>query len=299
MATKLKCWVEAARLRTLPLSVSGIIVGSAMAFDACGFNGKLFALLLATTVLLQVLGNFANDLGDFQHGTDNDNRVGPQRTLQSGGLTVSEMKRGIVVAALLSFVVGLTMLWVSFGFGMGFWMFLAIGIAAIIAAIRYTVGRNPFGYRGLGDLMVLVFFGFATVAGSYFIVAHQITTNAVLMSLAIGFMSVGVLNVNNLRDSASDRQSGKMTIIVKFGTRFGQIYHITLCIAAIALIVASLLNVQRATGLLWIALPTILLIAHGIRVFKAQDVKTLDPELKKLSLTTLLMSVLYAAALLV
>ena len=271
-----------------------------MAFDTCGFNGALLALLLATTVLLQILGNFANDLGDFQHGTDNDNRVGPQRTLQSGGLTVDEMKRGIVVAVLLSFVVGLLMLWVSFGFGAGFWIFIGIGIAAIVAAIRYTVGRNPFGYRGLGDLMVLVFFGFATVAGSYFIVAHQITINAVLMSLAIGFMSVGVLNVNNLRDSASDRQSGKMTMVVKFGTRFGQIYHITLCIAAVALIVVSLLNSGRkAASLLWVALPTVLLLAHAVRVFMANDIKKLDPELKKLSLTTLLMSILYAAALFV
>ena len=126
MAAKLKCWIDAARLRTLPLSVSGIIVGSAMAFDTCGFNGALLALLLATTVLLQILGNFANDLGDFQHGTDNDNRVGPQRTLQSGGLTVDEMKRGIVVAVLLSFVVGLLMLWVSFGLAPDSGYFLAL-----------------------------------------------------------------------------------------------------------------------------------------------------------------------------
>ena len=299
MATKLKCWIDAARLRTLPLSVSGIIVGTALAFNDCGFNGKLLALLLATTVLLQILGNFANDLGDFQHGTDNDNRVGPQRTLQSGGLSVEAMKRGIVIAALLSFVVGILMLWVSFGFGTGFWVFLAIGIAAIIAAIRYTVGPKPFGYRGLGDLMVLVFFGFATVVGSYFIVSHQISVNALMMSFAIGFMSVGVLNVNNLRDSASDRLSGKMTIIVKFGTRFGQVYHLLLCLSAIVLVAVSLLNGHTAASLLWVALPTVLLLAHGIRVFKADDVKTLDPELKKLSLTTLLMSVLYAAALLV
>ena len=297
MATKLKCWIDAARLRTLPLSVSGIIVGTALAVNDCGFNGTLLALLLATTVLLQILGNFANDLGDFQHGTDNDNRVGPQRTLQSGGLSVEAMKRGIVIAALLSFVVGILMLWVSFDFDTGFWVFLAIGIAAIIAAIRYTVGPKPFGYRGLGDLMVLVFFGFATVVGSYFIVSHQISVNALMMSFAIGFMSVGVLNVNNLRDSASDRLSGKMTIIVKIGTRFGQVYQLVLCLSAIILVAVSLLNGHTAAGLLWVALPTALLIAHGIRVFKADDVKTLDPELKKLSLTTLLMSVLYAAAL--
>lgn len=285
-------------MRTLPLSVSGIIVGCGLAFADAGFNGPLFGLLLATTVLLQILGNFANDLGDYQHGTDNADRVGPQRTLQGGSLTVSAMKRGIAVAAALSFVVGLLMLWVSFGFGTGFWVFVGIGIAAIVAAMLYTMGRNPFGYRGLGDLMVLVFFGFATVAGSYFIVAHQITVESVLLSLAIGFMSVGVLNVNNLRDSEGDRQSGKMTVVVKFGTRFGQVYHLVLCLSAIVLVAASLLIWHSAVCLLWVVVPVVLLLAHGIRVFRAADVKTLDPELKKLSLTTLLMSVLYATAVL-
>ena len=175
---------------------------------------------------------------------------------------------------------------------------MGIGIAAIVAAMRYTMGRNPFGYRGLGDLMVLVFFGFATVAGSYFIVAHQITVESVLLSLAIGFMSVGVLNVNNLRDSEGDRHSGKMTVVVKFGTRFGQVYHLVLCLSAIALVAASLLVWHSVVCLLWVVVPVALLLAHGIRVFRAADVKTLDPELKKLSLTTLLMSVLYAAAVL-
>lgn len=307
MATKLKCWIDAARLRTLPLSVSGIIVGCGMAYadywkcnNGSGFDGRLFALLIVTTILLQILGNFANDLGDFQHGTDNENRVGPQRTLQSGGLTVDAMKRGIVVAAVLSFVVGLLMLWVSFGFGVGFWAFLGIGIAAIVAAMRYTMGRNPFGYRGLGDLMVLIFFGLATVVGSYFIMTHQINANVLMMGLAIGFMSVGVLNVNNLRDSASDRLSGKITMVVRFGTRFGQIYHLSLCIGAVVLIFASLFigrcHVSIGPALGPVALPVVLLMAHGIRVFKAEDVKTLDPELKRLSLTTLLMSVLYVVA---
>ena len=158
---KIKSWIEAARLRTLPLSVSGIIAGCGMAFADNSINWLLFALLLATTILLQILGNFANDLGDFQHGTDNENRVGPKRTLQGGGLTVGQMKRGIVLMIVLSLAVGMTMLCVSFGISTGFWIFVAIGVAAIVAAIRYTMGRNPFGYRGLGDLMVLIFFGFA------------------------------------------------------------------------------------------------------------------------------------------
>ena len=278
---KFKSWIEAARLRTLPLSVSGIIVGCGMAFADNSFNGLLLALLLATTILLQVLGNFANDLGDFQHGTDNDNRVGPKRTLQGGGLTVGEMKRGIVIMIVLSLAVGITMLCVSFGISFGFWVFVAIGLAAIVAAIRYTMGRNPFGYRGLGDLMVLIFFGFATVVGSYFIMTHHVTIDSILMGTAIGFMSVGVLNVNNLRDCESDRESGKVTIVVKLG---------------IVLIAATLVIEKQAVGMLWVLLPTILLMLHSLRVLRASDVKTLDPELKKLSLTTLLMSVLYVVA---
>lgn len=306
---RIKSWIGAARLRTLPLSVSGIIVGCGMAIaDSCfmapWYSIGLILLLFATTVLLQILGNFANDLGDFQHGTDNENRVGPQRTLQSGGLTVGAMKRGIAVTAALSFVVGLLMLWMSFGFGAGFWVFVGIGIAAIVAAMRYTMGRNPFGYRGLGDLMVLIFFGFATVLGSYFIMTHTFSIDALLMAFAIGFMSVGVLNVNNLRDSASDRLSGKMTMVVKYGTRFGQIYHLALCIGALALISVSLswrvyhgLYFNKPTFCL-IILPAALLWEHALRVYKATDVKTIDPELKKLSLTTLLMSVLYVIAIL-
>ena len=134
---KLKSWIEASRLRTLPLSVSGIIVGCGLAFADNTFNGLLLALLLTTTILLQILGNFANDLGDFQHGTDNENRVGPKRTLQGGGLTVDEMKRGIALMVVLSLVVGMAMLVVSFGFGVGFWIFVGIGVAAIVAAMRY------------------------------------------------------------------------------------------------------------------------------------------------------------------
>lgn len=293
---KVKCWIEAARLRTLPLSVSGIIVGSALAFSQTEFDVLLFSLLMATTVLLQILSNFANDLGDFQHGTDNADRVGPKRTLQSGGLTVSDMKRGISVAVILSLIVGMIMLWVAFGFGTCFWIFLVIGILAIIASIRYTVGRNPFGYRGLGDFMVLVFFGLATVVGSYFIVTQSLSVESWLLGFALGFLSMGVLNINNLRDAESDLKSGKRTIVVKLGVKFGQAYHLTLCVLSVALIAYCLYCQSSALSLLWIALPSVLLLLHGLKVFRADDVKKLDPELKKLSLTTLLMSVLFAVA---
>lgn len=293
---KVKCWIEAARLRTLPLSVSGIIVGSALAFSQTEFDVLLFSLLMATTVLLQILSNFANDLGDFQHGTDNADRVGPKRTLQSGGLTVSDMKRGISVAVILSLIVGMIMLWVAFGFGTCFWIFLVIGILAIVSAIRYTIGRNPFGYRGLGDLMVLIFFGLATTVGSFFIITQHLDVESWLLGFAMGFLSMGVLNINNLRDAESDVKSGKRTIVVKLGIKFGQYYHLILCILSIAIIAFCVSRQASPARLLWIALPSVLLLVHGIKVFRIDDVKKLDPELKKLSLTTLLMSVLFAIA---
>ena len=295
---KFKQWIKAARLRTLPLSVSGILVGSALAYKYDSFNALLFALLVVCTILLQILSNFANDLGDFQHGIDNENRVGPQRTLQSGGLAVAEMKRGIVIVASCAFVVGMLMLFVAFGFDTNFWIFLALGIAAIVAALRYTMGKNPYGYRGLGDVMVLIFFGFSTVVGAFYIITQTLTTQAWLLGLAIGCFSMGVLNINNLRDVENDKISGKRTIIVKFGVSFGKVYHIAICVTGIAIFVYSLCNIMSIISLVFIALPIFLLVAHTLRVATCSNVKCLDPELKKLSLSTFALSVLFSIALL-
>ena len=290
---KLKLWIQAARLRTLPLSVSGIIVGSALAFSRIGFNALLFGLLMLTTILLQVLSNFANDVGDYEHGTDNAERVGPQRGLQSGGLTLKEMKYGVTAAAVIAFLSGAAMLYTAFGFDVNFWAFLAFGILTIIAALRYTMGRNPYGYRGLGDVMVLVFFGWATTIGSYYIICQQITWQILVLGFGIGFLSMGVLNINNMRDAETDAKTGKRTIIVKLGVRFGQFYHLALCVLGVSAFVVFILADKKPIQLLWILLPSVLLLMHGIRIFICTNVKTIDPELKKLSLSTLLMSVLF------
>lgn len=290
---KLKLWIQAARLRTLPLSVSGIIVGSALAFSSVGFNALLFGLLMLTTILLQVLSNFANDVGDYEHGTDNAERVGPQRGLQSGGLTLKEMKYGVTAAAVIAFLSGAAMLYTAFGLDANFWAFLAFGILTIIAALRYTMGRNPYGYRGLGDVMVLVFFGWATTIGSYYIICQQITWQILVLGFGIGFLSMGVLNINNMRDAETDAKTGKRTIIVKLGVKFGQVYHLILCVLGVSAFVACILADQKPLALLWILPPAVLLIMHGIRIFTCSNVKTIDPELKKLSLSTLLMAVLF------
>ena len=290
---KLKLWIQAARLRTLPLSVSGIIVGSALAFSRVGFNALLFGLLMLTTILLQVLSNFANDVGDFEHGTDNAERVGPQRGLQAGGLSLKEMKCGVAVAAVVAFLSGVAMLYTAFGIDANFWAFLAFGILTIIAALRYTMGRNPYGYRGLGDVMVLVFFGWATTIGSYYIICQQITWQILVLGFGIGFLSMGVLNINNMRDDETDAKTGKRTIIVKLGVKFGQVYHLILCVLGVSAFAVCILADRKPLALLWILPPAVLLIMHGIRIFTCSNVKTIDPELKKLSLSTLLMAVLF------
>lgn len=290
---KLKLWIQAARLRTLPLSVSGIIVGSALAFSSVGFNAMLFGLLMLTTILLQVLSNFANDVGDYEHGTDNAERIGPQRGLQAGGLSLKEMKCGVAVAAVVAFLSGVAMLYTAFGIDANFWAFLAFGILTIIAALRYTMGRNPYGYRGLGDVMVLVFFGWATTIGSYYIICQQITWQILVLGFGIGFLSMGVLNINNMRDAETDAKTGKRTIIVKLGVKFGQVYHLILCVLGVSAFAVCILADRKPLALLWILPPAVLLIMHGIRIFTCSNVKTIDPELKKLSLSTLLMAVLF------
>ena len=296
---KLKLWIQAARLRTLPLSVSGIIVGSAWAFSRVGFNALLFGLLMLTTILLQVLSNFANDEGDFEHGTDNAERVGPQRGLQAGGLSLKEMKCGVAVAAVVAFISGVAMLYTAFGIDANFWAFLAFGILTIIAALRYTMGRNPYGYRGLGDVMVLVFFGWATTIGSYYIICQQITWQILVLGFGIGFLSMGVLNINNMRDAETDAKTGKRTIIVKLGVKFGQVYHLILCVLGVSAFAVCILADRKPLALLWILPPAVLLIMHGIRIFTCSNVKTIDPELKKLSLSTLLMAVLFGAMIII
>ncbi len=298
---KTKAWIEAARLRTLPLSISGILAGSAVAWHHNLMSISVFVLLLLTTIALQVLSNMANDLGDYQHGADTEERVGPQRGLQGGVLSEKEMRIGVIVCAIVSFLVGVAMLaaafipkneWIFFG------CFVAFGILTIIAALKYTMGKNPYGYSGKGDLMVFIFFGLATVAGSYII--HSASLNllpALLPAISIGLFSMGVLNVNNLRDNESDKKTGKNTQIVKHGVSYGQRYHLFLCVGGIASMAVFFVVIQQFWGLVWIAVPSFIILKHALRIFNAKEIKAIDPELKKLSLSTLLMAILMWCAL--
>ncbi|WP_347053661.1 1,4-dihydroxy-2-naphthoate octaprenyltransferase [Flavobacterium olei] len=299
----MKHWIEAARLRTLPLSVSGIIVGSIYALSNPTetintptevFSWKVFGFALLTTLGLQVLSNFANDYGDGVKGTDNADRVGPLRAIQSGNITPQAMKKAIVITAILTLLSAVILIYFAFGqdnFGYSIF-FLLLGIAAIASAIKYTVGNSAYGYRGFGDLFVFVFFGLVSTLGVNFLYAKEIDPLLILPAVAIGLLSVGVLNLNNMRDQESDKKAGKNTIVVQMGAQKAKIYHFTLIITAmLCVIVFAVLSGYKFDQYLFL-LAYIPLIKHLNTVCKNQNPKLLDPELKKLALSTFLLSLL-------
>ena len=301
----MKHWIEAARLRTLPLSVSGIIVGSMYALanptdDVLTptevFNWKLFAFAIITTLGLQILSNFANDYGDGIKGTDNEDRVGPKRTIQSGVITPQAMKNAIVLTSILTFLSAIYLIYLAFGaHNLGYSLFyLILGIAAIASAIRYTVGNSAYGYRGFGDVFVFVFFGLVSTLGVNFLYSKQLDAILFLPATAIGFLSVAVLNLNNMRDEASDRKSGKNTLVVKMGIENAKKYHYFLIVGAMILVLlfAYLSNFNFDQYLFVLAYFP--LVKHVVTVSKNHNSKLLDPELKKVALSTFALSVMLA-----
>jgi 1,4-dihydroxy-2-naphthoate polyprenyltransferase len=296
---KLGSWVSAARLRTLPLSVSGIIVGTTIAAQQGYFNIVIFTLALGTTLGLQILSNFANDYGDGVKGTDNEDRVGPARALQSGLISRKEMKQGIVVTAAATLVLALLLIYTAFG-GENFLyaiIFFFLGLGAIAAAIKYTVGSNAYGYRGMGDIFVFIFFGLVAVFGSYFLYAMQFELTVFLPAAAIGFLSAGVLNLNNMRDRASDQKAGKNTLVVLLGEEKAKNYHYFLIIGAVLfMVIYSVLTAIEWNDILYV-IAFIPLFLHLKRVVQNDNPMLLDPELKILALTTFLLSVLFGAGL--
>ncbi|MFD2516321.1 1,4-dihydroxy-2-naphthoate octaprenyltransferase [Salinimicrobium flavum] len=292
---KIETWVSAARLRTLPLSISGILVGSSIAVAREEFHSVIFSLALATTLGLQILSNFANDYGDFVKGTDNDERVGPQRTLQSGLITKTEMFWGMIGTAIVTFLFAIALIYIAFGSKNIFYalLFLILGIAAIAAAVKYTIGDSAYGYRGLGDVFVFIFFGVVGVYGCYFLYSLQWDWEVMLPAFTIGFLSAGVLNLNNMRDRVADQRAGKNTLVVKMGAEKAKNYHYILIISAVAAIVLySALTFEGIDDLLYFV-AFIPLLFHLKRVMENERPEELDPELKKLALSTFLLAVLF------
>ena len=298
--TKLDAWMKAFRLRTLALSFSVIAMGSAMAFQQGFFRLDVMLLALLTTLFLQILSNLSNDYGDAISGADHAGRVGPSRMVQSGRITPSEMKRMMVIFSLLALISGILLLMISVGdlLSWQFGLFLLLGLGAIAAAIKYTVGVKPYGYMGLGDLFVFLFFGLVGVVGTYFLHAASFNWLVVLPATAVGLLSVGVLNVNNMRDEESDRRAGKTTLIVRHGRVWGRTYHLLLVLVAVLSMVIYTVMVEGNwhNWLFLLVLP--LLLRHLQAIFKTEERAALDPQLKILSLSTLLMTALFFVGLL-
>lgn len=290
----IKAWISAFRLRTLPLSASGVILASAIAWS--GNNGKMsvFIWALTTTLLLQILSNIANDYGDYAHGTDNDKRVGPQRALQSGKIKAKSMRLAIIVIAILALLSGIILLISAFSqiISLAFFVFFITGIVAIIAAVKYTVGSKPYGYKGFGDLFVFVFFGIVAVLGTYILHTHTFNKLVLLPATAIGLLSTGVLNINNMRDIENDIACKKNTLATRLGFKKAKIYHLLLIITAIICLIIYLLPLIKGVYILLLLLPIGLLLWHLKVILTAKCPANIDPQLKLLSLTTFLFSII-------
>lgn len=292
--SKLKAWLSAARLRTLPLSVSGVLMGASIA-KGYGYSDHIILILaLLTTVGFQITSNFANDYGDGIKGTDNHDRIGPLRALQSGSLNKRELKKGIRLSVLLSFVLALALVLYSFRSN-SIWyilLFIFLGIVSIWASISYTVGDRAYGYKGLGDLFVFCFFGLLGVLGSMFLFTKFLTASALLPAIGIGLLSTAVLNLNNLRDLESDRKAGKNTIVVALGIRKGKKYHYLLILAAFgAMLAFSLLSYRGLLSLAYL-LAFVPLLVHLRTVYYIREPRFFDPELKKVALSTFMLALL-------
>ena len=283
-----KAWVLAARPRTLPLAIACIALGSFMAAVDGDFRWGVTLLAVVTAVFLQILSNLANDYGDSVHGADSSARLGPKRAVQSGLISANAMKTAMGLTALGAAVSGLALLWVAFGDQA--WtmllIFLGLGAAAIAAAVLYTNGIKPYGYAGLGDLFVFIFFGWVGVMGTYFLQAQAFNWLVLLPATSCGLLAVAVLNVNNIRDIESDRQAGKFSLPVRLGLQKARLYHWLLLVGAV---VAAFVYTVVTYDAIWqflfvVALP--LLWLNGRTVANSPP-HTLNPMLKQLSLSTL------------
>jgi 1,4-dihydroxy-2-naphthoate octaprenyltransferase len=274
-------WISASRLRTLPLAASGILLG-AVNVDKESMNVLALLLGLLTAFLLQILSNWANDLGDFENGADQVRLAGPSRAVQSGAITVRQMKSGVLVLAIVTFICGVLFLYQSLWLinrQVDFWIFLSFGLAGIVAAYSYTAGPKPYGYIGLGDLSVFVFFGLMSVLGMHFILYNVVDKQALLLAIFMGTMSVGVLHLNNMRDIDDDAKAGKITVALRLGWRKSKWYLFCLFGIGFGSLIFFLFPIFKPS----IAL-VVIPVSFFLSIQKIQEPAKLDPFLKKLAL---------------
>ncbi len=294
---KISIWLKAFRLRTLPLSLSCAILGSFLAYTEGDFNWLIFLFSSITILFLQILSNLANDYGDSVHGADNEKRVGPKRVTQHGMVSKKQMLTMIILFVVLSLLSGSTLILIGLRDIGNILLFFVLGIAAVFAAIKYTMGKNPFGYLGLGDLFVFLFFGFVGVAGTFFLHTHTMNPWILLPASAIGMLSSGVLNLNNMRDIDNDTLSGKKTLVVRIGKKFAKYYHVALI--SLSMVFSLVYTIRYFNSIYqFLFLLTFPLFILNIRVVLQNTVPMeLNNELKKLALSTFAFSITFGIGL--
>jgi 1,4-dihydroxy-2-naphthoate polyprenyltransferase len=289
-------WISAFRLRTLPLAITSIILGSLLAASSDSFKLPVLLLAILTAVLLQILSNLANDYGDSIHGADSEHRKGPSRAVQSGTISLKQMKIAMYIFGFLSLVSGVSLLAIASDSYRVFMIFLGIGFLSIIASVAYTAGPKPYGYAGLGDISVLLFFGIVGVSGSYFLHTNSFNWVILLPSITCGLFSVAVLNINNMRDIESDKLAGKMSIPVRIGLSNAKIYHAILIVLGLLTALAFTYLTNRGTIGYYYLVLTGFLLRHIMAVFKTETPSNLDPFLKQMAFITLLFCISLGAA---
>lgn len=295
----MKKWIAAFRLKTLPLALSNTIMGSALAAGEDNFRWSILGLAALTTILLQIMSNMANDYGDFVNGKDTAERIGPKRMVQSGEISPKTMMQGIIIIGIFTAISGLALILVgTVGVDItNILIFGALGIAAIVAAIKYTVGKNPYGYRGLGDIFVFIFFGLVGVIGTFFLHTQTFSWDLLLPASAMGFLSTGVLNMNNLRDYEADKNANKKTIVVAMGPQRAKLYHLFLVSGAILLaVIYTVINYKSPWQ--WLFLLSFPMLFLNLKtVFTYKNSIELYPELGKLAMGALLFSISFGVGL--
>jgi 1,4-dihydroxy-2-naphthoate octaprenyltransferase len=298
---KLQIWLKAFRLRTLPLALANAVMGSFLALAEGGFKWEILVLTIATITFLQILSNLANDYGDAVSGADKPGRIGPTRVTSAGLVTRKEMKKMVILFILLSFVSGSMLIF----FGLRntalkqILIFFALGILAIAAAVKYTVGKNPYGYKGLGDIFVFLFFGLVGVIGTYYLHTNWFDNHIIVPAAVIGLMSTAVLNINNLRDINDDAESGKRTLAVQYGFEFARIYHLLLIgVAWLMTILYTIVEFNSWWQLLYmVSLP--LFIRNCWKIFHYKESVELNVELKNLALATFIYALSFGIGLVI
>ncbi len=294
-------WIEAARPRTLPLAIASILLGNFLAYAAGKFSFLTAALAIITTLLLQILSNFANDLGDSKNGVDNKNRKVALRAVQTGKISPSEMKNAVIITASLSFILGISLLYFALQYAnpQTITAFVGLGLLAILAAIAYTVGKKPYGYMGLGDLSVFLFFGWVGTFGTYYLQTEILNYYILIPASGCGFLSVAVLNLNNLRDIENDRKTGKNSIPVRIGKIYGFYYQKTIMLLGVCTFIIYLMYQGKP-----IQLSQNIIIMAGwyplVQIIKQLNSKMtpaqIDPYLKKTALSTLFLIVIFGVS---